>query len=235
MGFVGVECSDPLIGGFYSANEAARLLRILDPRRVRGWLKGYNNSDAGPVLERDYEIIEGQIALSFWDLMEVRFLEFFRAQGIPLQTLRRIAVNARRDMKTKHPFAMSNVRFSTDRKKVFRETAKETGDKETLDLLDSQYEMYEVIEASLAKGMSFDPLSGIVARWQPLKSEFPSVIVDPHVAFGKPSIDAKHVPTSALFRTWKAEKGNISRVASWYRVTEADVKEAIEFELRMAA
>jgi hypothetical protein len=85
--------NDPLAGGFYSPVQAARLLQIENPQRILGWLSGYRNSGAGAVLDRDYDPIHGKIALSFWDLTEIRFLEHFRKQGLPLQTLRKVSYN----------------------------------------------------------------------------------------------------------------------------------------------
>ena len=43
------------------------------------------------------------------------------------------------------------------------------------------------------------------------------------------------MPTAAIFRQWKAEKGDRARVADWWGVEPSEVEEAIEFEVRMAA
>src|SRR5262249_31125031 len=107
---------DALAGGFYTVQEAARILRISSTRRVRGWVAGYAGGE--PVLAVDHAPLAGRLALSFWDLIEVRFLEYFRAEGVPLQTLRKIALRARTDLNTKHPFAISNAHFVSDRKQI---------------------------------------------------------------------------------------------------------------------
>lgn len=54
--------TDPLLQGFYTVPEAARLLRIGNPRRIYRWI-GRDN----PVLARDYEPLGGSQELSFWD------------------------------------------------------------------------------------------------------------------------------------------------------------------------
>ena len=87
---------DPLLGGFYSTNDAARLLQIPAPGRVSRWVTGDKRNAA--VIAGDYEKIGGKHALSFWDLMEVRFLEHFRRQGVSMQLLRKIAERAGQEM-----------------------------------------------------------------------------------------------------------------------------------------
>lgn len=226
---------DPLVGGFYTVKQAARLLGVDRAQRIYGWISGYSSSAAGPVIKRDYDPLGGSQIVSFWDLMEIRFLEHFRRQGVPLQTLRKAAASARATLGSDHPFALSNVRFLTDRKKIFLQTAKEENDRKTLDIVSNQYEMYETIENILAKGVAFDPISALAVVWHPMRDDCPDVVVDPRVAFGRPSIEGAGVPTSALFRSWKAEGGDHDRVARWFNVDRAAVEQAVTFEVRLAA
>jgi uncharacterized protein (DUF433 family) len=219
--------TDPLLGGFYTVREAARLLRIENKQRIYRWL---TSDDA--VLARDYEPVAGSQELSFWDLFEVRFVETFRSQGLSLQFIRKVATKARADFKTQHPFALSGSKYLTDRKRIFRLVAEETGEK-THDVLSGQYEMYETIERVLAKGVEFNPKTLLVEEWPPY-AECPRVIINPRYAYGHPVIGDKKIPTAALYHLWKAE-GNQKRVATWYGVTPNDVDEAIEFEVRLSA
>lgn len=219
--------TDPLLGGFYTVREAARLLRIENKQRIYRWL---TSDDA--VLARDYEPIAGSQELSFWDLFEVRFVETFRAQGLSLQFIRKVATKARADFKTQHPFALSGSKYLTDRKRIFRLIAEETGEK-THDVLSGQYEMYETIERVLAKGVEFNPKTLLAEEWSPY-AECPRVTINPRYAYGHPVIGDKKIPTAALYRLWKAE-GNQERVAAWYGVTPNEVDEAIEFEVRLSA
>lgn len=226
------QVEDGLAGGFYTTREAARILRINSIRRVQGWVFGYANA-AGPVLAGDYAMDSGGRVLSFWDLIEVRFLEYFRAEGIPLQTLRKIAVKARSDLGVRHPFAIHNTRFISDRKTIFQRVAREAGDETTLNMANSQYEMYEAIEQSLAKDVVFDPTSGLARQFRPVP-EFADVYVHPRFAFGHPVIGARGIPTAALVRMWKAEDGNSARVAKAFDTDIAQVEEAVAFERALA-
>jgi uncharacterized protein (DUF433 family) len=94
--------------------------------------------------------------------------------------------------------------------------------------------MYDVIEHILAQGVAFDPQTSMAENWQPLLADCPNVNVNPRFAYGQPVISGKHIPTSALFRSWRAE-GGFDRVADWYGVGWDHVKEAVEFEARLSA
>jgi uncharacterized protein (DUF433 family) len=221
---------DPLAGGFFTVREAARLLEIPSPQKITAWLRGHKNSDKGPIIRRQYEPVANVQELGFWDLLEVRFVDHFRKQGVSLQALRRAAATAREVLHQDHPFATSNVKFLTDRRAVFLQVAKEEGDRTLLNLMTRQFAMYEVIEEVLAKGISFDD-AGLAKRWAPKPKEFPAVALDPLIASGQPAIVEARVPTRALYDLWRAEDGRFSVVSDWFEVEERLVREAVEFEL----
>lgn len=224
--------SDPLLGGFYTVSEAARLLQIENRQRIYRWLRStVNNKDA--VIARDYEPLSQFQELSFWDLIEVRFVEHFRKQNLSLQYLRKVANRARHDFKVQHPFALSKAEFLTDRRKIFEQTA-EGESKRVREMLSGQYEMYEAIEEIVAKGVAFNPKTFLAEEWHPLENDCPHVVVNPKFAFGQPVIGDRHVPTAAVFRQWRAENGDKKRAADWWQINIDEVSEAIEFEIRMA-
>ncbi|MEN9855240.1 MAG: hypothetical protein RL186_406 [Pseudomonadota bacterium] len=225
---------DPLLGGFYTVADAARLLQIENKQRIYAWLQG-RRGGAEPIILRDYIPIDSAQELSFCDLMEVRFINHFRRQGLSLQLLRKIAANAREKFDSDHPFALSNIVFMTDRKGIFEKTIEESGEVRVKKCLGEQYEMYPMIEDALAKGITFDPKTHLAGKWVPFPSEFPDVVVDPQFSYGQPVVGEHRVPTSALFRSWKAEGGDQVRVADWYRVSEDSMRQAIEFEVKLAA
>jgi len=61
---------DPLLKGFYTVSDAARLLGIENKQRIYAWVQGRANSAA--MIHRDFEPADSIQELSFWDLMEVR-------------------------------------------------------------------------------------------------------------------------------------------------------------------
>ena len=223
------QATDPLLAGFFSMPEAARLVGA-NQAVVRGWLNGYPNSALGPIVQRDFE---GTRSISFLDLMELRFIRLFRMQGVPMSTLREAAERARRDWHVTHPLAMSNEHYVTDRRTVFAAVAQENQDQETWDMATGQHQMWDIIEQTIAKGVTFEPITYQAKSWKPKSVEFPDVIIDPHFAFGREIIEGTGVPTIALFDQWKAE-GNKDRVADWFEVPVSAVSTAIEYQLALS-
>lgn len=224
---------DPVAGGFYTVQEAARLLNIAHPARVKEWLQGRKSVQAGPVLQRQYQPIGSIQELGFWDLLEVRFVDHFRAQGVSLQSLRKAAQTARELWKQQHPFATSKAKYLTDRKTIFQETAEETNDKVLLDLVTRQYAMYVFLEEFLDRSLAFDPATGLAREWRPRLKEFPSILVSPRVAYGQPVVTPGNVPTNRIYDLWKAEGGSYPAVVDWFEVDERLAREAVEFEIGM--
>jgi uncharacterized protein (DUF433 family) len=223
--------ADPLLAGFYSPADAARLLKVAGAGKLRAWLSGWPSSDSGPIIHRDFKDAR---TVSFLDLMEMRFIEAFRRQGVSMQTLRKAAAKARVEWNTDHPFALSKARYLTDRTTVFAQIAKQEGDQVTWDLVSGQHEMWDVIEATIEKGVIFDPSTGIARRWAPFPTEFPRIGLDPAIAFGKPTLWDERVPTAALYRMWRAESGNFTKVARAFGISEDAVRSAVEYEIKTA-
>jgi uncharacterized protein (DUF433 family) len=217
-------------GGFYTVSEAARLLGIESKQRITRWLLPPKNGGE-PIIMRDYPKAGREHEISFLDLMEVRFVEHFRRTKISLQSLRVAAQNARAELGVAHPFATSNVKFQSDRKRVFLETARATGDRELLDLMTKQAAIYDVIEQSFERDLEFD-VDGFARLWRPAPAVAPNVVVAPSFAFGRPTISERRVPTSTLFQAWKANENDAQLVSDWFEVAEAAVDEAVRFELR---
>jgi len=224
-----INTAKPLVGGFYTASEAKRLLGLSSPMVVHRWLGHYGNN---PTLVKQYKETR---EVGFWDLMEIRFAAYFRNHNISLQHLRKVAVRAREKFNTDHPFALSNVRFKTDRKKIFAEISDIEKDTQLEDMLTGQLSFYEVVEDFLAKGVVFDPTSGLAKNWKPAPDANPLVIVDPRIAHGQPSVEPARIPTKALFTNWKAESFSYAATADWFEIEEDYVREAVDFELKLDA
>lgn len=227
---------NPLARGFYTVKDAARLIEVGSAQRIRGWLRGYPQRNVGPLLARDYEPISDKEELSFLDLMEVRFVEHFREQGVKTQTLRKALETARKVFGDDKPLATDRIRFMTtdDRKNIFVEevlkpSAKEADDRKLWSLLTRQYEFYELIQERLSRGVSFDPATSVATRWVPRPDAFPQIIIDPRIAYGQP-VGPNFVPTHTLYEAWAAEDQDISAVADWYDLPIDEAVMSIEFE-----
>lgn len=219
----------PLSGGFYTANEASRILRLSGPNIVKSWL---GHGKCAPTLLKQYSDAPD---VGFWDLMEIRFIKYFRNKGVSLQHLRMVALRARERFENQHPFALSDVRFRTDRKKIFAEISSEENDKQLEDMMTGQLSLYEVVENFLAKGVEFDPSSGLAKRWKPHPKSLPDVVLDPKKAHGQPSVGVLGVPTKILFLNCKAESFKYSVTADWFELNEELVRQAVDYELGLDA
>lgn len=222
-----------LRGGYYTIPEATRLLGMDITQRatLKNWLIG-NQSASGPVIARQYPNSKSE--LGFYDLMELRFIEHFRRHDVSLQSIRKAAEHARREMQLHHPFARSNVKFVTDRKRIFSLVAEEEKDLRLTDLVTGQQAMYDVIEGFLAKGVDFAP-DGLARLWRPDTGNFPKVSISPHKAHGHPVIDPVGVPTRTIFDLWRAEQQDTHAVANWFEMSTEDVDQAVEYEVKLAA
>lgn len=216
----------PLSGGFYTPAEVSRLLRLSGPGLVAGWLSGTGN--AKPTIVRQYP---NSPDVGFWDLIEVRFVNYFRGKGVSLQHIRKAANRARERFQTEHPFALSNVKFKTDRKTIFAEIGQEENARELEDMTSGQLSFYEIVEDFLAKGVEFDISSGLATRWFPEPDKYPDIVLTPKLAHGQPSVKGNGVPTRALFLNWKAEGFDYSSVSEWFEIDEESVRQAVDYEL----
>lgn len=213
-----------LESGFYTLPEAARLLRR--NRRMLGrWIRKEEGKD--PVIITDFDRINKIYVISFLDLMELRFVSYFREKGVSLQAIRSAARILRNESGKRHPFIAMRNKFITDGRRIFLQAAAEVGDRKTIDIIYRQYVIFEIIEDSLLKGVEFDPKTSLPQKWHPDSDKFPNVFVSPYCAFGQPVVGG--VPTAALMRSYRAE-GTIEKVAEWYEIPHSAVDEAIKFE-----
>jgi uncharacterized protein (DUF433 family) len=224
-----------LIGvGIYSVPEAARLTGVSTPR-IRRWMTGYTfrsgaeHRRSPPVWKHDIPRSGGSLALSFRDLIEVRFVNAFLNQGVTWKNLRIAAKFAAELLGTTHPF--STERFKTDGKTIFAELAARSGNRALLDLVRRQYALPGILDPYLYEGLEYQ--GEVVRRWFP-RPPSQRVVIDPELAFGQPVVQPEAVPTAVLAAAFAAE-GSIRLVARWYEVEEQSVEEALDFERRLAA
>lgn len=221
--------------GLYTIPEAARLAGVR-PVELRRWLRGYNSGKGDatryhPPLWTS-ELSDAAIdAVSFHDLLEVRFVKAFRNLGISLQGIRIAAANAREILSSPYPFLCKH--FRTDGKTIFAEAMSESGELDLLDLRRRQYVFAGVVEPSLYAGIEFGA-DERAARWYPLERS-KAVVLDPNLAFGKPVVTDVALRTDILYQAWLAEGKDKRRVARLYEVPTTAIEAAIRFELRQAA
>ncbi len=219
--------------GVYTIAEASRLTGV-SRGRIRRWMGGYRygSSDdrrtSPPVFVGQLPHLEGFIALSFLDLIEVRFVDAFLSHGVTWRVLRLSHARAREITGTGHPFCTRA--FRTDGKSVFTEVSRNLGESAILDLFQNQFGFMRVISPYL-KGLEFE--DQVVTRWWPLGRTQP-VVIDGTRSFGQPIVFKEGVPTAVLSRAYLVED-SVERVANWFEVEKRSVRAAIKFESQLAA
>ncbi len=217
--------------GLYTVPEAARLTRV-SIGRIRRWLKGYDfrsgerlrHSDA--VWQVELRPIENKLALSFRDLLELRFVDAFIRVGVSWRTMRRAHGKARAKLETTHPFCSN--RIFTDGRSILLRQGKEDSDQALIDLVNDQAEFARIVEP-FRKELEF---SGSDIVWWPLGKER-QIVLDPKRNFGQPSAARSGVPTRVLARSVKTNR-LVEAVRHWFEVSEGEVRDAVEFEMRLA-
>lgn len=222
---------DLLNTGLYTVPEAARLTRV-SAGKIRRWIRGYNfrsgqsvrHSDA--VWQTDIKPLDDKAALSFRDLLELRFVDAFIQAGVSWRTMRRAHTKAQEELRTTHPFC--SKRIATDGKSILLRQAEEDSDQALIDLVTEQREFTRIVQDFLRE-LEF---SGDDIVWWPLGKQR-NIVVDPRRNFGQPTLAKSGVPAVTLAHSVKANS-SVELVARWYEVQQAEVRDAAEFEASLA-
>lgn len=219
--------------GLYSLSDAERLTRV--PRlRIRRWMEGYTYLYGGgrktsrPIIRSDISREAGELALTFADLMEVRF-NAFRHHGVSWHSIRIAAHRVRNLIDSTHPF--SNKKFKTDGKTILAEIAHPTHGEQLLDLVKNQWEISRMVRGMLFAGIEFNEFDE-PRLWWPLKNR--RIVIDPERAFGAPVALDGSVPTFVLAASAKAE-GSQKAAAAIFEVPVRAVRDSVAFERQFAA
>jgi uncharacterized protein (DUF433 family) len=231
-----MEQSFDLVGrGVFTVTEASRLTRI-PSRRIRRWMLGYGfRSTSGPrrsppAIHPDYAVDRDEVALSFADLIEIRFLDHFLQAGVTWSTIRVAASKAAKLLRQDHPF--SSWRFKTDGKSILTEIASSANTRELLDLVHDQVAFKRILDPYLSRSLDFTPARGVTKWWHEAGRR--RIVIDPQRALGKPIVAKWGVPTQALADSFRVEK-SVDAVAAAFELPKSSVAAAIEFEQQLAA
>ena len=221
----------------YTAAETGRLVG-LQPSRVRRWLRGYEYDVAEretsttrrvrqvPVIHRGD--MDAPYA-SFLDLVDLLFVKKFLEAGVSLQKLRR-AMEEADTLIGGHHFAQRS--FFTDGRNIYMEI-RGRGDA-LLELLTGGQWVIAPVIRHLATEIKFNEASGFAERWFPL-GPHASVVVDPRVSFGAPSIVNRGIETANVYDLYVAENERADAVALWLGIESREVQDAVAFESRLFA
>lgn len=215
----------------YSFAEAAHYLN-LPVTTLRAWCLGQPYQVRGeprrfqPVLRLDGRTPP---ALSFLNLVEAHVLAAIRREHkVSLQSVRRALQYVRDKLGQDRPLVQAE--FETDGVSLFVERLGELINASR----EGQLAMRSLLEAHLRR-IERDPqglpikLYLFTRKGDPERQPAP-VVVDPHVAFGRPVLDGRGVPTAVLADRFKAGD-SLSELAEDYGTPSERIEEAIRCEL----
>jgi len=221
--------------GIYTLPTAAKILKI-NPQKMRRWVNGYTfyknkvSQPGKPLINIEFGRDSSDTVISFLDLAELLFISKFIHYGISVQKIRKAANTASKILKTDHPFALQKM--YTDGRSIFAELAQKENDTSFLDLLDSQYELREIIDSTLLGCIDFNEYNH-AKRWWPLGKEG-SIVLDPERNMGQPILNKYNVRTELLYGLFRTNH-SISEICDWYELDENEVIVAIEYEKGLVA
>jgi uncharacterized protein (DUF433 family) len=129
-----------------------------------------------------------------------------------------------------HPF--STKLFRSDGRTILGEVGRGTNDKILLDMVSSQYTFETVVKPYLYTELEYGEFDD-PRQWFPLGHKR-LVVIDPLRSFGAPIVVKSGVPTRILSNAVATEH-SVDFVARWYDASIQEVKDAVEYESRLAA
>ncbi|MES1940239.1 hypothetical protein T5B8_08348 [Salinisphaera sp. T5B8] len=215
--------------GIYTIPQAALLLDV-SAQRVRNWFQGYASGKSA-IIDNQIGRENSKNAISFVNLMEARFIDYFVERGVRPQSIRLMLDVAREFLKVDRPFAHEAM-FRTDGKAIFIEATNQAGDPKLFNLAKNSWAMHPIIIDSLHEDVTFGS-DGLAKCWLPRSDIAPNVVIDPIRSFGSPILKTNKVPTKTLFSATQVEGETFDSVAHWYEVSKAEVLEAVRFEMSL--
>jgi uncharacterized protein (DUF433 family) len=218
----------------YPFIEAAHYLNM-PPSTLRSWCIGQDYKVNGetrrfqPLIELDGEKKEG---LSFLNLVEAHVLAAIRRKhDVPLPKVREALAFIRARMNTGRPLLERS--FQTDGVNLFVEelstlvNVTQEGQLEMKELLLAHLHRIERDHAGLPIRLFPFTRTGTRERETPVQ-------IDPTIAFGRPSLKGRAVPTAVLADRFKAGDP-MTELAADFGVTVEVIEDAIRCELERAA
>jgi uncharacterized protein (DUF433 family) len=209
----------------YGMSEAAGLLG-LRPDRARAWLDGYERRGTRypPVIRLEPT---GDDVVTWGEFVELSYLREYRHKGVPLQRLRPVIDELRREFGTPYPLATAKpyvfgkdlVLELQERNDIPRSIAIVISSGQTIALADEAKRFFTKVEFEL-------PGEGDVLRLRPAGPVSP-VVIDPLVRFGRPAVQG--VSAERLWELHDAGE-SVDEIADGYDLPADVVRAAVAYE-----
>jgi len=209
----------------YGISEAAGLLG-LRADRARAWLDGYERrgSQYAPVIR---VAPTGEDIVTWGEFVELGYLREYRRKGVPLQRLRPVIDELRREFETPYPLATAKP-FVLGKELVLELQEKNDLPSAIAIVIRSGQQILLAQDAHrFFKKVEFEPPDqGDVRRLHPAGLASP-VVIDPLVRFGRPSVHG--VATERLWELFDAGE-SIEEIAAGYELPSELIRAAVAYE-----
>jgi uncharacterized protein (DUF433 family) len=209
----------------YGVSEAAALLG-LRADRARAWLDGYERQGAQypPVIRVEPT---GEDIVTWGEFVELGYLREYRRKGVPLQRLRPVIDELRREFDTSYPLATAKPYILG--KELVLELQEKNGIPPAIAIVIRSGQQILLADDAqrFLKKVEFDrPGQGDVRLLRPAGMASP-VVIDPLVRFGRPSVQG--VATERLWELFDAGE-SIGQIADGYEISTEEIRAAIAYE-----
>lgn len=210
----------------YGIAEAAGFLG-LRPDRARAWLDGYERQGVHypPVIQEE---LTGNEIVTWGEFVELGYLREYRRKGVPLQRLRPVIGQLRREFGTPYPLATAKpyifgkelVLKLQEENDIPRAIAIVISSGRTIALAADEAKRF-------LKKVEFDqPEHGDARRLRPARPASP-VVIDPLARFGRPSVQG--VATERLWELFDAGE-SLDEIADGYDMSPELARAAVAYE-----
>ena|ERR1041385_98691 len=233
MPIAALPTSDPRVSrGLFTVTDAAGWLTV--PRSTfHGWVYGYEREERGacgrPIV-LSLPARRGEPAVPFLGLAEGLVLNAFRRGGVPLQRIRPALEQLDREMGLGH--ALASERLTTDGLEVLYEYGARHDPAavgELVSVRSGQLVLAPVVRAYLSR-VEYGS-DGWAERLELPGYAVASVVIDPHLAGGRPVLADSHVPVEQIVQRWLAG-ASLAAVAGAYALPTAEVEDVLRAATR---
>lgn len=216
------------MGKAYTVREAAKLAKT-SPATVGRWLKGYDapGRHMEPVFGEREKPAKGEaMQVSFLELIEIAVAVRFRTdetQDLTLDRVRRAHTFARKTWSVPFPFATMDFKLYGGHIMHEFEDAEPGRGHMAFDM-GGQWALPGMVK-EVVVAIDFESTDQYAARWFPYGREA-NVVVDPHLAAGRPAIVGTRIPISAIRGRFEAGE-SIHYLARDYSLKVAVVEDIL--------
>lgn len=224
------ELYNSLIAPAYTISVTSRLTGITR-WSVSRYLRGYDYKPIGedyykrhqpPIIDQSEE---DTAFASFLDLIDLLYVKEFLKRGFTLQHLRSALAEAKDRLGTPH-FARSE--FYTSAAEIILKLPQ---DGALIALMTGGQYVIPEITRKLSQKLDFEDLTeyGFARRWYP-NGKKGSIVIDPQISFGKPTVVGYGVSTSNIYDLYLGENKKLTPVSQWFDIPVPEIKTAVQFE-----